>query len=546
MSFVDNSESSDIHLPSFSEMAVTKEHQPLHPSPIDAGMDWGSEELTEIDDQEEGPDNNAKGKGCATNYTSTDLECYASLQRDRENLCEWLDNIFHTEKEWYAKFLACRGDSAQRLVDLLQDLLDYDPNLSATRRRRLSKALIRLSCDSKIHPRCLTLPDLEKGRQAVDGGSFGDIYRGILAGQTVAIKMMRLFQQSDIDVLLKAFAREALIWRQLCHPNVLPFFGLYYCQERLCLVSPWMENGHIRAFLKRESYSDAYLLSLILDVALGLEHLHDQGIAHGDLKGDNIYITPSLRACIADFGLSSIITSLSSIKFTSSSERNRGGTVRYQAPELLEGGNNDLRSDIYAFACVVYEMLTGTAPFPQLRTDGAVIKAVLDGRRPSQPISCQGTLSLDSLWNLLQDCWEENPAARPTAAQIVERLTGPNILAKQTQSTSDWDDEFTSRFRRHFLDQQPLPSVCELEQMILGNGLPDTARTAHVDSDQTVVVVASDEYFGLPPGGYTIMEGAYQPSSARTSGDATRVGDAESEPSESRGYTWHPEDMRAD
>ncbi|KAF7325327.1 Protein kinase domain-containing protein [Mycena venus] len=121
---------------------------------------------------------------------------------------------------------------------------------------------VRLSCHSKLYPRCLTLPDLDNGRQAVAGGSFGDVYRGFLGGRSVAIKMMRLFQQSDVDVLLKEFAREALIWRQFCHPNVLPFFGLYYCDGRLCLVSPWMENGHIRAFLKRESHSNDYLLSL--------------------------------------------------------------------------------------------------------------------------------------------------------------------------------------------------------------------------------------------------------------------------------------------
>ena len=114
-------------------------------------------------------------------------------------------------------------------------------------------------------------------------------------------------------------------------------------------------------------------------------------------------------------------------------------------------------------------MLTGTPPFPQLRMDGAVINAVLNGSRPSRPTTCTGTPSLDGLWNLLQDCWQEQPAARPTAAQIVERLMGPDILAKKTQSDPDWDDRFTSRFRHHFLDQ-PLPSVLELERMIFGDG----------------------------------------------------------------------------
>jgi serine/threonine protein kinase len=77
---------------------------------------------------------------------------------------------------------------------------------------------------------------------------------------------------------------------------------------------------------------------------------------------DNIFTTPSRKACIADFGLSSIITSISSIPFTHSSRRAQGGTARYQAPELHLGGHNDQKSDIYGFACVVYEVCRFSVP----------------------------------------------------------------------------------------------------------------------------------------------------------------------------------------
>ncbi|KAJ7656390.1 kinase-like domain-containing protein [Mycena polygramma] len=376
-----------------------------------------------------------------------------------------LDKLFHEDKEFYTNLVACRGPSAQAFLDLIQDLLDYDSDLVPMTRRRLIKALARLSRDSELHPRCFTLTGLERG-QLVAGGSSGDVYKGLLEGQSVAVKMMRVFQESDVAVLLKEFSREALIWRQFCHPNLLPFFGLYYFQKRLSLVSPWMENGHIRAFLKKEKCDTERLLSFILDVALGLEHLHDKGVVHGDLKGDNVFVTPSYRACIADFGLSSIITSESSLQFTASSKKSQGGTIRYQAPELHRGGQNNLCSDIYGFACVAYEMLTGKFPFPELRTDGAVINAVLQGLRPSQPDSCSGTPSLDGLWHLLQDCWDEQPPIRPTASQIVERLKGPKIRARIRESTPDWDDKYTSRFRRHFLGT--LPSVPEFKRMIFG------------------------------------------------------------------------------
>ncbi|KAJ6581924.1 kinase-like domain-containing protein [Mycena capillaripes] len=383
-------------------------------------------------------------------------------------MTERLDKLFQA-KESYEKFLACRGTSAQELLDLLQDLLDYESTLTRRHRRRFFKALIRLSKCSKIHPQCFTLTGLEQGK-LVAGGSFGDVYKGWLEGQSVAVKMMRVFEGSDIDALLKEFGQEALIWRQLCHPNLLPFYGLHYFQERLCLVSPWMENGHVTAFLKKNTCNNGRLLSLILDVALGLEHLHQKGVVHGDLKGDNIFITPSGRACIADFGLSSIITGTSSIQLASSS-RAQGGTIRYQAPELHQGEPNGLCSDTYGFACVVNEMLTGKPPFPELRMDAAVIKAVSEGRRPTRPISCSGTPLFDGLWNLLQDCWAEQPVIRPTAVQIVERLTGADIRATTMQSAADWDERSTSKFRRQSRAQRPLPSDVEFERMISGDVL---------------------------------------------------------------------------
>jgi serine/threonine protein kinase len=111
------------------------------------------------------------------------------------------------------------------------------------------------------------------------------------------------------------------------------------------------------------------------DAAMGLEYLHGKHVVHGDLKAvsnfislinlsvfnllkyqANILVTPSGRACIADFGLCSLIDELS-LKFTQSSRSGRAGTVRYQAPELLSNqSSNHFGSDIYAFACVCYEV----------------------------------------------------------------------------------------------------------------------------------------------------------------------------------------------
>ncbi|KAJ6598287.1 kinase-like domain-containing protein [Mycena vulgaris] len=374
--------------------------------------------------------------------------------------------MLHDSKA-HKQFLACRETDAQQLLDYLQDLLDHDGFSWA--RPFLFKALLRLSRASGLHPKCFPLLGLEKGQQ-VAGGGFSDICKGFVSGQSVAVKIMRLFQDRDVEAMVKEFGREALIWRQLSHPNLLPFFGLYYLENRLCLVAPWMENGNILEYLRKEAIDIEGRLSLILDVALGLEYLHGESVVHGDLKALNVLVTPSRRACIADFGLSKVSDAMT-LRFTHSIATPQGGTGRYQAPELLQGeSKTDFASDVYAFACVCYEILTGKVPFHEIPNDMAVMLKVLNGQRPPQPISCSGTTPLDSLWKLLQDCWREKSDTRPVAVQIVEWLVGPLIQATTTRSTTDWDDTFCSKFRRTMYGQPTLLSVAQIERMIFRDG----------------------------------------------------------------------------
>lgn len=90
---------------------------------------------------------------------------------------------------------------------------------------------------------------------------------------------------------------------------------------------------------------------------------------------------------------------------------------------------------------------------------------VLKGVRPSRP----GTISPDDgLWLLLEDCWSQEPTNRPGATQIIERLRAPPIAAKETQSSADWDEKSSAKFRRSLRERSILPSVAGVERMIFG------------------------------------------------------------------------------
>ncbi|KAF8186928.1 kinase-like domain-containing protein, partial [Mycena galopus ATCC 62051] len=356
-----------------------------------------------------------------------------------------------------------------------EQLLDSFPESPA--RSRLSKALERLSRVSGLHPTCFPLTGLQRVGKQIAAGAFSDIWLGLVRGQSVSVKIMRLFRDADMKYALQEFGREALIWRQLSHPNLLPFFGLHYLDSRLCLVSPWMANGHILQFLETAP-PDTDRVSLMLDVAMGLEYLHGKRIVHGDLKGMNILVTPSRRACVADFGLSTIADAMT-LRFTHSTASPKGGTARYQAPELLSTDTpNHFGSDVYAFGCVCYEVrlhslaktfpimiLTGKAPLYEIPRDVTVLIRVLEGIRPSRPETISAD---DKLWLLMQDCWREKSCHRPSISEIVRRLVA--IGAKTAESTTDWDETFSSRSRRSFQDWPLLPSVTAIERRIFGDG----------------------------------------------------------------------------
>ncbi|KAJ6526934.1 hypothetical protein DFH09DRAFT_164786 [Mycena vulgaris] len=341
----------------------------------------------------------------------------------------------------YEEFLKAQNENAQKLLDLLQDLLDY-PFLDAGIRPVILKALLKLSTTSRQHPRCFALSDLHLEGQQVAAGSFSDVWKGLVHSETVSVKVMRVYQEADVEALAKGFYHEALIWRQLSHPNLLPFFGVYYLEDTKCrlgLVSPWMENGNIARYL-RDNPAGINRLTLVLDVALGLEHLHSLKLVHGDLKAINVLVTRSGRAVLADFGLSSVADS--KILLLSTSTLKTGGTARWHAPELFAGSLNSFASDVYAFACVCYEIFTGNHPFHELVNDVAVMYQVMQGSRPKQQSSIP-----DEVWNLMVECWKPEPEQRPSADEIVFRLRDRPIDATPTDAASDWDPWYTSKFR---------------------------------------------------------------------------------------------------
>ncbi|KAG6877816.1 hypothetical protein C0993_003600 [Termitomyces sp. T159_Od127] len=340
-----------------------------------------------------------------------------------------------TNPDKYVKFLAHRGDSARDLLDLLQKLLDHAP-IKPQFRVLLYVALVRLCRKSELCPRSFYLQGVSvQDEYAHSAGYFGDIYKAYYKGKPVCLKVVKLYYKSDQSQYHKAFSREAVVWAQLSHPNVLPFYGIYFLNDRrksFCLVSPWISRGNVYEFLAEEP--DANRPRLIYGIAAGMEYLHENGVVHGDLKPLNILVAEPEQALLTDFGFSYVTDDHGLHSRNLSSAHAPGGTRMYESPERLEGpeSRRTRASDVFSFG-----MLFTHPPLANVKTMSTATvhsKITHDPPQPLQRITQYSSRALtDQMWQVMERCWSRNPNARPTATMITRSLPPVDIKYVSTE-----------------------------------------------------------------------------------------------------------------
>ncbi|KAJ6476297.1 kinase-like domain-containing protein [Mycena sanguinolenta] len=287
-----------------------------------------------------------------------------ALRRDEEQMTTLLVSILNSKSD-EERVLRLEGDSAQHFLDVVQETLDSGFIVSQEHTRMALRIVRKLSESCDILPSSLFIVGVEeRDEHPTFGGGFGDIYRALYGGQRVALKRMRHFLRgSDLRRIRLKFCREALVWKDLHHPNILPFLGIDRDSfpSALCMVSPWMKHGTVINYLKTHGFANVdklagFCLLQLYEIAKGLEYLHSHNLVHGDLRGANILIKEDWSACLSDFGLSFFSDA------TSTMSTNRGGSLYWMAPELLDPDRFNLKfartpaTDVYAFGCVCVEV----------------------------------------------------------------------------------------------------------------------------------------------------------------------------------------------
>ena len=207
----------------------------------------------------------------------------------------------------------------------------------------------------------------------LDAGGMGEVYlaRDTTLDRDVAIKILPRHFTADQERLAR-FEREARLLAALNHANIGAIYGLEAANDVRALVLELVEGETLEQKIRHGHQPSGGLpiteaLAIARQIADALDAAHEKGIVHRDLKPANIKITPGGVVKVLDFGLAKAATGAlqsPTVTMGGTQEGTILGTAAYMSPEQARGQTVDKRTDIWAFGCVLYEMLTGRAAFP--------------------------------------------------------------------------------------------------------------------------------------------------------------------------------------
>ena len=255
----------------------------------------------------------------------------------------------------------------------------------------------------------------------IGSGGMGEVYRArdTRLGRDVAIKVLPAEFASDPD-RLRRFEQEARAVAALDHPNILAIHDIGTHEGAPYIVAELLEGESLRERLSGGAMPVRKAVEFAVQIAQGLAAAHEKGIVHRDLKPANVFVTKDGHVKILDFGIAKLIAPRSlaePAQATTVAEATEAGvalgTVGYMSPEQVRGLPVDHRTDIFAFGCVLYEMLSARSPFRR-GTAADTASAILH----DEPPGLAGTVRNipPAIEGIVGRCLEKSPGDRLSSA----------------------------------------------------------------------------------------------------------------------------------
>lgn len=215
--------------------------------------------------------------------------------------------------------------------------------------------------------------------ERIGGGGMADVYRAHdkLLDRSVAVKVLRSQFTNDEEFVTR-FRREAQAAARLSHPNIVNIYDVGCDEDIYYIVMEYISGETLKERIQREGQLPIEAtVRIALEIAEALEHAHQNGLVHCDIKPHNILTTKSGRIKVTDFGIARAVTSA-----TMTHTGTIIGSVHYFSPEQAKGAAVGAKSDIYSLGVVLYEMLTGTVPFNGETPISIALKHLQEEPRP--------------------------------------------------------------------------------------------------------------------------------------------------------------------
>ncbi|PRP76598.1 LRR receptor-like serine/threonine-protein kinase FLS2-like [Planoprotostelium fungivorum] len=234
-------------------------------------------------------------------------------------------------------------------------------------------------------------------------GYFGQVFRGMWNGTVVALKKMR----NEANDGQQRWKDEIVLLSKLNHPNIIRLLGIHMIDKHIYMVIEYAFHGSLDKYLQNRENMDALsnnmLVVMCWDVVKGM-----------DLATRNLLVDKSLHIKITDFGMSR----RDELYIQSVPDRAAPTPFRWTAPEVLLTGVATTKSDVWSYSIVIWEIFSAARiPYPELNNREVVEGVTHKGLRLSQPYRCP-----DDLFEIMKDCWQEDPQQRPSFNDIYNRM----------------------------------------------------------------------------------------------------------------------------
>ncbi|CAA7013299.1 unnamed protein product [Microthlaspi erraticum] len=247
----------------------------------------------------------------------------------------------------------------------------------------------------------------------IGSGTFGQVYQGFNSekGKICAIKEVKVISDDKTSKeCLKQLNQEINVLSQLCHPNIVQYYGSELSEETLSVYLEYVSGGSIYKLLSEYGpFTEPVIQNYTRQILAGLAYLHGRNTVHRDIKGANILVDPNGEIKLADFGMAKHVSAFSTmLSFT--------GSPYWMAPEVvMHKLGYTIAVDVWSLGCTILEMATAKPPWSEFEGVAAIFKIGNSKDIPEIP----DHLSNDAK-NFIRLCLQRNPTVRPTAAQLLE------------------------------------------------------------------------------------------------------------------------------